>query len=131
MFNTARMDHGESTHPSTARLELETRAAGNVARHLARERQKRELREERDRLVLDLARELGEQGLAQRLGVSAAVTGKLLAGARNRLDLKLAASPALEITARRLSTGGERWADADAHYAELGSGLVGGTAAAL
>jgi len=115
------MNAEDSSSNSTRGPDVETEAVGNAARYLARERQKRELRDERDRLVLDLARDLGEQGLAQRLGVAPAVTDKLLAGARNRLDVKVASSLGAGITAGRLGARGERWADADAHYAQLGS----------
>ncbi len=89
-----------------------------VARHVACERQKQELRRERDRLVLDLARDLGSDGVAERLGVSRAAMAKLLEGASARLA---AGGPrGVEISARRLRPGEGRWVDADAHYEALG-----------
>ncbi len=98
-----------------------------VARHMARERQKHELRRERDRLVLDLARDLGSDGVAERLGVSRAAMAKLLESARARLGATEAAGGpgGIEISARRLRPGEGRWADADAHYEALGRGPGG------
>jgi hypothetical protein len=87
----------------------------SAARLIQRERQKRQLRRERDTLVLSIAREHGEQGLAQQLGLTPTVAGKLLAGARERL-----ASGSPEILARRLGADRDRFAAADAHFASLG-----------
>ncbi len=118
--------------PSSARGERDAEAGAssmNAARYIARERQKKELRRERDALVVRLARDLGEQGLAESFGVARPVIGKLLADARERLAAGGASPSAGEIVARRLTTasrGGapdrERWAEADAHYEALGSG---------
>lgn len=93
-----------------------------AARYLALERQKQELRRERDRLMLDLARGLGPVGLAERLGVSPPAVAKLVEGARERLGSGLAERDleAPQISARRLRNGDERWAEADAHYEALG-----------
>ncbi len=95
-------------------------ASANVARHIARERQKVELRRERDRLVLELARDRG--GLAEQLGVSPAVSDKLLADARERLGAHPSATMQ-QIAARRLRTDPSRWAEVDAYYEALGHGL--------
>lgn len=122
MLDTAAMNSENSPSDATGGLGVETEAVGNAARHLARERQKRELRDERDRLVLDLARDLGPQGFAKQLGVAPPVIDKLLVDARSRLELKVASSLGSPITARRLTTRADRWADADAHYARLGCG---------
>jgi hypothetical protein len=89
--------------------------SSGAARLIQRERQKRQLRRERDTLVLSIAREHGEQGLAQQLGLTPTVAGKLLAGARERL-----ASGSPEILARRLGADRDRFAAADAHFASLG-----------
>jgi hypothetical protein len=94
----------------------------NAARHIARERQKRELRRERDAIVLAIARDLGEQGLAERLGVAQPVVDKLLADARDRLGAGVPAPQEAEMSVRRQTRDRERWAEADAHYEALGSG---------
>jgi hypothetical protein len=95
----------------------------DAARYVIRERQKKELRRERDAIVLAVAKDLGEQGLAERLGVGQPAAAKLLAGARERLDATR--SPAEhEIAARRLGGDRDRWAEADAHYEQLGRGPV-------
>ncbi len=96
----------------------------NAARFLARERQKDELRRERDHLVLDLAANIGEAALAQRLGVSDDVLARMLAGARARLDARTRQSG--EPHARRLSRNPQRWAEADTHFAALGLSASGG-----
>jgi len=99
----------------------DTLAPANASRYVARERQKDELRRERDHLVLDLARDLGEQGLAERLGVSSTVVGAILAGARERLDARAASAAGPEIAARRLrGRRPDRWADADDLFEALG-----------
>jgi hypothetical protein len=92
----------------------------SAARYLARERQKRELRRERDGVVLALAKDLGELGLAERLGVSANVVAKLLADARARREREGCADAEQEIVVRRLGVDRERWAEADAYYEALG-----------
>ena len=92
-----------------------------AARYIARERQKRELRHERDVMVLRIARDLGEQGMAERLGVGRPVIDKLLAGARSRLDVEAASVDGPGIAVRRLPLERERFADADDHYEALGS----------
>jgi hypothetical protein len=100
---------------------VEREEATSVARYLERERQKRELRRERDAVVLAIARDLGENGLASCMGVAPGVIGRVVADADSRLNASsLSAGPA--ITARRLGSGDDRWADADAHYEALGSG---------
>lgn len=95
-------------------LLVRSRDARTVTRFFAREREKQELRRERDALMLRIARDLGEGGLAARLDVTPAVVGKLLAGARERLDTSA-------ITVRRMSANRERWADVDTYYEALGS----------
>jgi hypothetical protein len=108
-------------------LLLDGGACANAARHLARERQKQELRRERDVIVLRIARDLGEQGMAERLGVGRPVVDKLLADARNRLDATASPPRGPEIAVRRLPPDGERFADADDHYEALGSAsMLGG-----
>jgi hypothetical protein len=102
-------------------LQLASREAGCVARYLARERQKAELRRERDVVVLAVAKDLGERALADRMGVAPDVIGKVVADAHDRLDGSLPDARGA-ITARRLSSPGDRWADADAHYEALASG---------
>lgn len=102
-------------------LQLASRAAGSVARYLARERQKAEIRRERDVVVLAVTKDLGERVLADRMGVAPVVISKVVADARDRVrgsrpDARGA------ITARRLSLACHRWADADAHYEALASG---------
>jgi hypothetical protein len=94
----------------------------NAARCIARERQKKELRRERDALLVRLARDLGEQGLAESFGVARPVIGKLLADTRARLDAGDAQQDMGEIVVRRISADRDRWAEADAHYEALGSG---------
>jgi hypothetical protein len=86
-----------------------------MVRRELRERQKRELRGERDRVVLDLADSLGVDGLAQSLGTSRATAETLVARARERV----AAGPR-RISARRLSQDRDRWGEADRHYEALG-----------
>ena len=93
---------------------------GNAARYIARERQKRELRRERDAIVLALAGDLGERGLAERFGVSQPVAGKLVADARERMS-----SPVVVGQPRPGAGAGAdrgRWAEVDAHFAALGRG---------
>jgi len=94
----------------------------NAARCIARERQKEELRRERDALLVRLARDVGERGLAESFGVARPVIGKLLADTRGRLDAGGAPQGTGEIVVRRLGADHDRWAEADAHYEALGSG---------
>ncbi len=95
----------------------------NAVRCIARERQKKELRRERDALLVRLARDLGERGLAESFGVARPVIGKLLAYTRARLDASGAQHGTGEIVVRRISADHDRcWAEADAHYEALGSG---------
>ncbi|HTU78989.1 MAG TPA: hypothetical protein VMF09_09545 [Solirubrobacteraceae bacterium] len=115
------MDHSSSTDSGRG-AGLPGRSASQFAREVARERQKQELRHERDVLVLELAKDLGEQQLAQRFGVRPAVVGKLVADARERLDGGVYPAGASQINARRLGSDRHRWAEADAHYEALGSG---------
>jgi hypothetical protein len=86
-----------------------------MVRRELRERQKRELRGERDRVVLDLADSLGVDGLAHSLGTSRATAETLVLQARERIS----AGPR-RITARRLSRDPDRWGEADRHYEALG-----------
>jgi hypothetical protein len=99
---------------------LDDGEARSVARYLACERQKRELRRERDTLVLALAHDLGEPRLAERMGVAQGVIGRLVATARHSLRGSSLCGDA-PIVVRRLSSDRDRWADADAHYEALGS----------
>ena len=101
---------------------LDAHGSVNAARFLERERQKQELRRERDAIVLALARDYGEGGLAESLGVSGTVAGKLVANARERLNDGASGEGEPEITVRRLGVDSQRWAEADAHYEALGSG---------
>jgi|GEM_PF-4923737 len=90
------------------------RDARTVARYFAREREKQELRRERDAVMLGIARHLGEGTLAERLQVAPAVVDKLLASARERLNTST-------ITIRRMGANRDRWADVDMYYEALGS----------
>jgi hypothetical protein len=94
----------------------------SVASHIALEREKQELRRERDHLLLDIAADLGPAELARRFGVEPPVIARLLDGARGRLNSAPGACDAgrAEISARRLRTGEPRWGAADAHYESLG-----------
>jgi hypothetical protein len=80
-------------------------AGTNIARHMALMRQKQELRHERDQLLLDLAKGLGQARMGEALGVPTRDAARLLANARTRL---LATSTGLfaesddEIVVRRL-----------------------------
>jgi hypothetical protein len=102
-------------------LRLGSRDAGSVAHYIARERQKHDLRRERDVLVLALARDLGELALAERMDVTHAAIDRLVEGARDRLGVA-ASSKQPMIVARRLPASPDRWAVADAHFEALGSG---------
>jgi hypothetical protein len=115
------MDRNPTSVSGGRRLEPGEEVSFNAARYVIRERQKKELRRERDAIVLSIARDLGERGLADRLGVSQPSAAKLLAGARERLDAS--PSPAEhEIAARRLGADRDRWAEADTHFEQLGRG---------
>ncbi len=96
-------------------------AAVNAARYAARERQKRELRRERDALVVNLCSDFGEQGLAERLGVTRPAADKLVADARERLRAEASAPAESEVGASGRGVDPDRWAEADAHYEALGS----------
>jgi hypothetical protein len=90
------------------------RDARTVARYFAREREKQELRRERDVVMLGIARHLGEGALAEQLDVPPAMVDKLLASARERLNTST-------ITIRRMGANRDRWADVDIYYEALGS----------
>jgi hypothetical protein len=100
-------------------VRLDSRDAGSVARYIGRERQKRDLRRERDVLLLALARDLGERAFAERMDLTEAAIEKLVKCARDRLGAGASAEE-LMIRARRLRSDPQRWADADAHFAALG-----------
>jgi hypothetical protein len=102
-------------------VHLDSRDAGSAAQYIARERQKHDLRRERDVVLLALARDLGVRALAERMDVTQAAIERLVEGARDRLG----AGPSPEetvIVARWLRADPDRWADADAHFEALGSG---------
>jgi RNA polymerase-binding transcription factor DksA len=102
-------------------------AGTNVARHIALMRQKHELRRERDRLLVNLAGELGQSRMADVLGVGARDAARLIESARRRLEATLPglfAEPGTEITVRRLrarQTAGNARADAAARAAQQGA----------
>lgn len=91
-----------------------------VSRYFTREREKQELRRERDAMMLRIAGEFGEATLAERLHSSPAVVDKLLADARERLGGGSSGS-APTITVRRARAERDRWADIDTYYEALGS----------
>ena len=101
-------------------VHLDSREAGSVARYIARERQKHDLRRERDVVVLALASDLGARELAERMVTHAAID-RLVEGARDRLGAGASSAESI-IIARRLRADPDRWADADAHFEALGSG---------
>jgi hypothetical protein len=116
------MDRDPSQVGADRDLLVEGGGQTRVADHVALEREKQELRRERDHLMLDLAADLGPADLARRFGVEEPVIARLLEGARRRLhgsSTEHDDGPA-EISARRLRTGAPRWAAADAHYEALG-----------
>jgi hypothetical protein len=80
-----------------------------------RERQKRELRRERDHVVLDLADRLGTEELARSLGTSPETAETLVRRARERVSF----APR-QISARRITRDPERWLEADRHFEALG-----------
>ena len=102
-------------------VHLDSREAGSVARYIARERQKHDLRRERDVVVLALARDLGARELAERMDVTHTAIDRLVEGARDRLGAGASSEESI-IVARRLRADPDRWADADAHFEALGSG---------
>ena len=85
------------------------------SRHRLREREKRELRHERDRLLVELAQSLGSDGIARAFGTNAATADTLVQRARGRL-----VGPNNGISARRGQSDPERWSEADRHYEALG-----------
>jgi len=90
-------------------------ALDDLVRRELRERQTRDIRRERDRLVLDLADSLGAEGLARTLGTSLATAETMVLRAQARVS----AAPR-RITARRAQRDPERWGEADRHYESLG-----------
>jgi hypothetical protein len=104
------MDHAGPVrgHEGDVRLHAQARLE-------LRERQKQELRRERDLIVLELARKLGADGLADSLGTSATTTETLLGRVRGRIALEPA-----EFAARRITRDPDRWREADRHYEALG-----------
>jgi len=102
---------------------LATGESARAARFLARERQKDEIRRERDQMLVAIAGDLGADGFARRLGTDPAVTHALLDNARRRLADAEARSAVSEIRAsRRRVPDHDRWADADRQYEALGRG---------
>jgi hypothetical protein len=107
--------------------ELLSDAGGaRAARYAELERQKRELRDERDALLIALARDGGERGLAASLQVAPEVARRLLSQARNSAgaepsDERALASP-LGLGSRDPADADRRWAEADTYYEALGAG---------
>jgi tRNA A58 N-methylase Trm61 len=95
--------------------DLKVSAERVASQHDLREREKRDLRHERDRLVVDLAHSLGTDGLAQCFGTTAESAEKLVDRTRARL-----AGATAEISARRIAADPDRWREADRHYETLG-----------
>jgi hypothetical protein len=89
----------------------------SVARRVACERQKAELRRERDRMLLAIGDQLGAGGLAQQLGSSEAVADAMIARARERLQ---DAGPDLGSRRSGNPPDPDRWAEADRLYEALG-----------
>ena len=102
-------------------LRLVSRDAGYVAHYIACERQKHDLRRERDVVLLALVRDLGVRALAKRMDLTHAAIDRLVEGARDRLGAGVC-SEGPTIVARRLRADPDRWADADSHFETLGSG---------
>ena len=123
------------------------RDGGRAARYMAIEREKAELRRERDELVLRIAGDLGPRRLAASLGVTEQVCERMLAAARERQGedqfapgvrrsaritvRRLRESRAQELVGRTDRAAGlgshepgaprpTRWADLDAYYERLG-----------
>jgi hypothetical protein len=101
------VEHGQAPGASAANA--------RAARHIARERQKAELRRERDRMLVSIGEQLGSDGLAQQLGASRSAAETMIARARERL-----AEAGPNLTARRMPPDPDRWADADSRYEQLG-----------
>jgi hypothetical protein len=116
------MDREESPGAQERDVLVEGGEHARVARYIALEREKDQLRRERDHLILDLAASLGPAVLAQRFGVEPPVIAKLLEGARRRLNSAPGEDDDLraEIVARRVRATEPRWVVADAHFAALG-----------
>lgn len=108
MDTHGRMDENRSPHegqgPSGGAAE---RAGTNVARQLALAREKAELRCERDRMLLGLAKAFGPAGMARALGIDEEHAGAVLGRARERVEATGAdfmSRPGAKITVRRLRT---------------------------
>ncbi|MCW3019183.1 MAG: hypothetical protein JWN10_1491 [Solirubrobacterales bacterium] len=116
------MDRDLSSRGQERELLLEEVEHARAARCIALEREKQELRRERDHLMLDLAADLGPVELARRFGVEPPVIAKLLEGARGRLNGVPVEGDhtRAEISARRIRAGEPRWVVADAHFEALG-----------
>lgn len=116
------MDRDVSPADPQGELVLDDGEPARVARYIALEREKEELRRERDHVMLQLAGQLGPAELARRFGVEPPVITKLLDGARGRLNSVAADGDHVggEISARRLRAGEPRWVVADAHFEALG-----------
>jgi hypothetical protein len=116
------MDREVSPVGPDGELLLEGGEQARVARYIALEREKAELRRERDHVMLHLATDLGPAELARRFGVEPPVIAKLLDGARGRLNGVAAEGDhtGAEISARRGHAGEPRWVVADAHFEALG-----------
>src|SRR5271154_3421993 len=84
--DTSAMDREQSPGAQERDVLVEGGEHARVARYIALEREKDQLRRERDHLILDLAASLGPAVLAQRFGVEAPVIAKLLEGAHGRLN---------------------------------------------
>ena len=108
----------DPSHSSAAQDSL-----GSAARVLARERQKAQLRRERDHILLALGADLGREGLARRLGASDEVAGKLLERARERLSREGSPWTQDGIAARRMRPDPNRWLEADSHFEALGRSM--------
>ncbi len=116
------MDRDVSPASPEGELAVDGGEPARVARYIALEREKQELRRERDHVMLQLAGQLGPAELARRFGVEPPVIAKLLDGARGRLNGLPAEGDhvAGEISARRVRAGERRWVAADAHFEALG-----------
>ena len=116
------MDRDLASVGQDGELLLQAGEQARAARYIALEREKQELRRERDHLMLDLAADLGPGELARRFGVEPPVITRLLDGARRRLhSVPADGDPAgAEINARRVRAGEPRWIVADAHFEALG-----------
>jgi hypothetical protein len=116
------MSQEQSSRHHERDLLVEGAEPARVARYIALEREKDQLRRERDHLILDLEASLGPAVLAQRFGVEPSVIARLLAGARGRLNSAPGEDDHLgaEIIARRVHATEPRWVVADAHFETLG-----------